>query len=52
VPFLGLNLLQLWDRVSPFDVGSVKRRLDSAMKREESAEKRRGFYETALLLVT
>gem|GEM_PF-3772221 len=25
VPFLGLELLQLWDRVSPFAVGSVKR---------------------------
>ncbi len=27
VPFLGLELLQLWDRVSPFAVRSVKRGL-------------------------
>ncbi len=25
VPFLGLELLRLWDRVSPFAVSSVKR---------------------------
>jgi hypothetical protein len=45
VPFLGLDLLRLWDKVSPVGIHSVKRA-------DKYAEIRGTFYETALLLVT
>jgi hypothetical protein len=43
VSFLGLELLQLWDRVSPFAVGSVKRGFNSCTDHAETAENSADF---------